>query len=152
MRLLIKPLMPRPKPASRPYPGQERWILDALEVNDLPRRRIKTPGITKKISLPRILLLMHCQVGPNPLRHSPRRNKTVILAEEDPDDRAKARILLSLVSTPLLSGRTKTKLRTTKTYPTLSATPASRKVIIPTSVPRRSQKTSVSLDNLYVGD
>ena len=148
--MLIKPLMPRPKPASRLYLGRERWILDALEVNSLPKRRIKTPGITKRISLPRILLLIHRQVGPNPLRPSPRRNKTVVLAKEDPNDRAKARILLPLALTPLLSGRT--RIRTRKTYPTLNATSASRKIIIPTSVPRRSQKTSVGLDDLHVGD
>ena len=148
--MLIKPLMLRPKLASRLHPGRERWILNALEVNDLPRRRIRTPGITKRISLPRILLLIHRQVGPNLLRPSPRRNKTVVLAEEDPDDRAKARILLSLASTLLLLDRT--KIRTKKTYPTLSATPASRKVIMPTSVLRRSQKTSVGLDDLHVGD
>ena len=148
--MLIKPLMPRPKPASRLHPEQGRWILDALKVNGLPRRRIRTPGITKRISLPRILLLIHCQVGPNPLRPSLRRNRTVVLAEEDPDDRAKDRILLPLASTPLLSGRTRIKTR--KTYPTLSAIPASRKVIMPISVPRRSQKTSVGLDDLHVGD
>ena len=109
---MIKPLMAKPKPASRIYPGPGRLIFDAPMVNDLPRRRIKTLGIIKKISLPRILLLMHCQVGPNPLRHSPRRNKTVVLAKEDPDDKAKARILLPLASTPLLSGKTRTKIRT----------------------------------------
>ena len=152
MRLLIKPLMPRPKPASRLHPEQGRWILDALKVNGLPRRRIRTPGITKRISLPRILLLIHRQMGLNPLRHSPRRNRTVVLAKEDPDDRAKARILLPLVSTPLLLGRTRTRIRIRKTYPIMSATPASRKVIMPTSVPRRSQKTSVGLDNFHVGD
>ena len=148
--MLIKPLIPRPKPASRLHLGLGRWILDALVVNDPLKRRTKIPGISKRISLPRILLLMRHQAGPNPLRHSPRRNKTVILAEEDPDDRAKARILLPLASTPPLSGRT--RIRTRKTYPTLSATPASRKVIMPTSVPRRSQKTSVGLDDLHVGD
>ena len=150
MRLLIRPLMPRPKPASRLHPERGRWILNALEVNGLPRRRIRTPGITKRISLPRILLLIHCQVGPNPLRPSPEKNKIVVFAEEDPDNRAKARILLPLSSTPLLSRRI--KIRTKKTYPTLSATTASRKVIMPTSVPRRSQKTSVGLDDLHVGD
>ena len=147
---MIRPLMPWPKPASRLHPERGRWIFDALKVNGLPKRRIKTPEITKKISLPRILLLIHRQVGPNPLWPSPRRNRTVVLAEENPDDRAKARILLPLASTPLLSGRT--RIRTRKTYPTLSATPASRKVIMPTSVPRRSQKTSVGLDDLHVGD
>ena len=121
--MIIRPLMPRPKPAFRLHPERGRWILDALEVNGLPSRKIRTPGITKRISLPRILLLMHHQVGLNPLRHSPRRNRTVVLAEEDPDDRAKARILLPLASTPLLSGRT--RIRTRKTYLTLSATPAS---------------------------
>ena len=89
-------------------------------------------------------------MGPNPFRPSSRRNRTVVLVEEDPDDRAKDRILLPLASTPLLSGRT--RIRTRKTYPTLSATPASRKVIMPTSVPRRSQKTSVGLDDFHVGD
>ena len=148
--MLIKPLMPRPKPAFRLHPGRERWILNALEVNGLPRRRIRTPGITKRISLPRILLLIHRQVGPNSLRPSPRRNRTVVLAKENPDDRAKDRILLLLASTPLLSGRT--RIRTRKTRPTLSATPTRRKIIIPTSVPRRSQKTSIGLDDLHVGD
>ena len=147
---MIKPLMPRPKPASKLHPGRERWILDVFEVNGLPRRRIKTPGITKRINLPRILLLIYCQVGPKPLRPSPRRNRTVVLAKKDPDNRVKARILLPLASTPLLSGRT--KIRTRKTYLTLSATPASKKVIMPKGIPRKSQKTSVGLDNLHVGD
>ena len=150
MRLLIRPLMPRPKPASKLHPERGRWIFDALEVNGLPKRRIKTPGITKRISLPRILLLINRQVGPNLLRPSPRKNRTVVLAEEDSDNRPKDRILLPLASTPLLSGRTRIKTR--KTYPTLSATPASRKVIMPTSVSRKSQKTSVGLDDLHVGD
>ena len=110
MKLLIRPLMPRPKPASRLHPERGRWILNALEVNGLPRRRIRTPGITKKISLPRIFLLIHRQVGPNPLWPSPRRNRTVVLAKEDPNNRAKDRILLPLASTPLLSG--KTRIRT----------------------------------------
>ena len=148
--MLIRPLMPRPKPASRLYPERKRWILDALEVNGLPRRRIRTPGITKRISLPRILLLIHRQVGPNPLRPSPKRNKTVVLTKENPDNRATARILLPLASTPLLSRRT--RIRTRKTYPTLSATPASKKIIMPTSVPRKSQKTSVGLNDFHVGD
>ena len=95
---------------------------------------------------------MHHQVELNPLRHSPRRNRTVVLAEEDPDDRAKARILRPLALTPPPSGKTRIKIRTRKTYPTLSATLASRKAIMPTSVPRRSQKTSVGLDDLHVGD
>ena len=152
MRLLIRPLMPRPRPTSRLYPGPERWILNALEANDPPRRMTKTPETTKKISFPRILLLMYHQVGPNPLRHNPRRNRTVVLAEEDPDNKAKARILLPLASTPLLLGRTRTKIKTRNTSPTLSDTLISRKAITPTSVPRKSQKTSVNLDNLYVGD
>ena len=123
-----------------------------MEVNGLPRRKIRTSGITKRISLPRILLLMHRQVGLNPLRHSPRRNRTVVLAKEDPDNRAKARIFLPLASTPPPSGKIRIKIRTRKTYPTLSATLASRKVIMPTSVPRKSQKTSIGLDDLHVGD
>ena len=147
---MIRPFMPRPRPASRLYPRPGRWILDALKVNGQPRKRTRTPGTPRKISLPRIFLLMHHYLGLNPLLHSPRRNRTVVLAKEDPDNKAKARILLPLASTPLLSGRT--RIRTRKTYPTLSATPASRKVIMPTSVPRRSQKTSVGLDDLHVGD
>ena len=95
---------------------------------------------------------MHHQVRPSPLWHSSKRTRTVVLAEEDPNDKAKARILLPLASTPLLSGRTKTRIRTRKTYPTLSTTLASRKAIMPTNVPRKSQKTSVGLDNLHVGD
>ena len=104
---MIKPLMPKPKPASRLHLRQERWIFNALEVNGLPKRRIRTLKITKKISFPKILLLIHCQMGPNSLRPSPRKNRTVVLAEEDPNNRAKARILLPLASTPLLSRRTR---------------------------------------------
>ena len=144
--------MPRPRPASRLHPGRERWILNALKVNSPPKRRIRTPGITKRISFPIILLLMYRQVGLNPLRYSPGRNRTVVLAEKDPDNRAKARILLLLASTPLLSGKTKIRIRRRKTYPTLSATLTNRNTIMPTSVPRKSQKTSVSLDNLHVDD
>ena len=143
--------MPRPRPAFKLSPGPKRWILDTLKVNDLPRRKTKTPGTTKRISLPRVLL-MHHQVGPNPLWHSPRKNRTVVLTKEDLDDRAKARILLLLVSMPPPSGKTRIKTWTKKTYPTLSATLANKKAIMPTSVPRKSQKTSVSLDDLYVGD
>ena len=152
MRLFIKPLMPRPKPASRLYPGPGRWILDALVVNDPLRRRTKIPGILKRINLSKILLLMRHQAGPNPLQHSPRKNRIVVLAKENPDERAKDRILLPLASTPLPSDRTRTRIRTRKTYPILSATPASRKVILPTSVPRKSQTTSIGLDNLHVSD
>ena len=152
MRLLIKPLMPKPKLAFRLYPGPGRWIFDAPVINNPPRRRIKTPRITKKLSLPRILLLMHCQVGLNPLRHSPRRNRIVVLAEKNPDDKAKARILLPLALTPLPLGKTRIRIRIRKTYPTLSATLTNRKALMPISVPRRSQETSVDLDNLYVGD
>ena len=142
--------MPRPRPASRLYPGPGRWILDALEVNSQPRRRTRILGTTRRINLPRILPLMRHQVGPNLLLHSPRRNRTVVLAEEDPNNKAKARILLPLASTPLLSGRTKTRIRTRKISPILSTTLVSKKIIMPTSVPKRSQKTSVGLDNLYV--
>ena len=148
---MIKLLMPSPRPASKLHLGQERWILNALKVNGLLKRRIKILEITKKISLPRILLLIHRQVGLNPLWHSQERNITIVLAEEYPDDRAKARILLLLASTPLPSGKTRIKIRTRKTYPTLSAIFANKKAIIPTSVRKKSQKTSVSLDHLYVG-
>ena len=152
MRLLIRPLMLRPRLAFKLYSGSERWILDALEVNDLPKKMTKFPETTKRISLPWIFLLMHHQVGPNPLRHSPRRTRTVIFAKENPDIKAKARILLPFASTPPPSGRTRTKIRTKMTYPIMSATLVSKKVIMPTSVLRRSQKTSVGLDNLHVSD
>ena len=152
MRLLIRPLMPRPRPASRLHPGLGRWILNVLEVNDPPKRMTRTLGTTKRISFPRILLLMHHHVGPNPLWHSPRRTRTVILAKEDPDNRAKAKIPLPLASMPLLSGRTKIKIRTRKTSPTLSATLVSRKANMPTNLPRKSQKTTVGLDDLHVGN
>ena len=152
MRLLIRPLMPRPRLASRLYLGPRRWILDALEVNDLLRKMTRTPGTTKRISLSKILPLMHYQVGPNPLWHSPKRTKTVVLAEENPDDKAKARIPLLLALMPLLSGKTRIKIRTRKTSLTLNATFVSRKTITPISAARRSQKTSVNLDNLHIGD
>ena len=144
--------MPRPKPVFRLHPGSGRWILDALVVNNLLRRKTKIPRISKRISLPRILLLMHHQARPNILRHSPRRNRIVVFTKENLNDRAMARILLPLASTPLLSGKTRTKIRTRKTYLILNATPLSKKIIMPTNVPRKSQKTSVSLDNFYVGD
>ena len=152
MRLLIKPLMPRPKPAFRLHPGPGRWIFDAFVVNDPLRRRTKSLGISKKISLPRILLLMHHQTGPNPLWHSPKRDKTVVLVEENPDKRAKAKTPLPLASTPLQSGKTRTRIRTKKTSLTLSAILVSRKTTMPTSALRKSQKTSVGFDDLHVGD
>ena len=140
MRLLIRPLMLRLNPASRLYPGPKRWILDAPEVNDLPRKMTKTPGTIKKISLPRILLLIHHYVGPNLLRHSPRKIKTVVLAKKNPDNKTKARILLLLTSTPPQSRRTKTKIRARKTYLILIAILVSKKVIMPTNIPKKSQK------------
>ena len=152
MRLLIKPLMLMSKPASRLYLRPGRWILNALVVNDPLRKKTKILGILKRISFPRILLLMRLQAGPNPHRHSLRRNRTAALVEEGPNDRAKARIPLPLVSTPLQSGRTRTRIRIRKTSPTLSATLVSRKVTMPTNAPKRSQKTSVGLNNLHIGD
>ena len=144
--------MPRPRPASRLHQLPERWIFDVLKVNNQPRRRIRTPEIMKRISFPRILLLMHHHMGLNPLQHSPRRNKIVVPAEKNLDNKAKARILLPLTSTLPLSRRTKTRIRTRKTYLILSATPVSRGVIMPKGIPKKSQKTSVGLDNLHVGD
>ena len=152
MKLLIRSLMSRPRLASRLHPRLERWLLDALEVNNPLKKMTKTSGTMKRISLSRIFLLMHHQEELNPLRHSPRRTKTVVLAEKNLNNKAKARILLLLVSTPLPSGKTKIKIRTRKTYLILSATYVSRKIIIPTNVPRISQKTSVGLDNLHFGD
>ena len=152
MRLLIKPLIPRLKSASRLHSGPGRWIFDVLEVNDPPRRMTRTPGTTKRISLPRILLLIHHQVGPNSLWHSPKKNRTVVFIKEDPNNKTKARILLPLESTPLLSGNTKTSIRTKMTSPTLSATLVSRRAIMPTSALKKSQKTSICLNNFYVID
>ena len=152
MRLLIRPLMPRPKPTSRLYPESERWIFNALNVNDPPKKMTRTLKTTKRISLPRIFLLMHNQVGLNPFRHSPWKTRIAVLFEENPDDKAKARIFLSLISTPPPSGKTRTRIRIKKTYPILSATLISRKIIMPISVLRKSQKTRVSLDDVHVGD
>ena len=144
--------MPRPRPVSKLYQGPEKWTFDALKVNNPSRKMTKTSKTLKRISFPRILLLMHYQVRPNPYRHSPRKTKTVVLAEEDPDDKPKARILLPLALTPLLSRRKKTKIRTKKTYPTLSTILVSKKIIMPTNVLRRSQKTSAGLGDFHVGD
>ena len=152
MRFLIKPLIPRPRPASRLHLGPGRWIFDALEVNGQTRRWTRIPKTTRRISLPRIPPLMHHQVGPNPLRHSPKRNRTIVLIVEDPDNKAKVRILLPLALTPLLSGKTRSKIRTRKIYLILSATPISKKVIMPISIPKRSQKTTDGLDNFHVSD
>ena len=148
----MKPLKPRPRPAFRLHPGPGRWILNALKVNDPLRRMTRILGPLKGISLPRILLLMHYQVGPNLHQHSLRKNKIVVLVKEDPDNRAKARILLSLASTPLLSEKTKIRIKTRRTSPILSTTLVSRKAIMSTSAPKRSQKTSIGLINLYVDD
>ena len=152
MRLLIWSLMPRSRPASRLYLGPKRWIFNALEVNNPPRKMTKTLETMKRISLPRILLLIHYQMGPNPLWHILKRTRTVVLAKEDANDKAKARILLPLASIPPPSWRTRTKIRTKKTYLTLSATLISRKVIMLIIVPRESQKTSFGHDNFHVGD
>ena len=138
MRLLIRPLMPRPKPASRLYPRSEKLIFDALEVNKLPRKMTKTLGTIKRISFPRIFLLMDHQVGPNPLHPSPQKTRIVIFAKENPNNKAKARILLPLASTLSPSERTRTKIRTRRTSPILSVTLVSRKTIMPTNVSKRS--------------
>ena len=138
MRLLIKPLMPRLRPASRLHPRPGRLILDALEVNDPLKKMTRIPGTSKKISLPRIFLLMHYQAGPNPHRYSLKRNKIVVLIEENSNDSAKARIPLLLASTPLLSRKTRTRIRTRRTSLILSATLLSKKAIMPTSAPKKS--------------
>ena len=144
--------MPRPKPTSRLYPGPRRWIFDALKVNNRPKKMTKTSETTKRISFPRILLSMHHQLGSKALRHILKRTRTVVLVDKDPDNRAKARILLLLASMLLLSGKTRTKIRTRKTSPTLSATLVSKKTITLTSALRKRQKTSAGLDNLHVND
>ena len=150
MRLLIKPLIPSLRPASRLHLRLERWILNALKVNNPSKKMTKTPGTTKIISFLKIFLLMHHHVGLNPLWHSLRKTRTVIPTEKDPDNKAKAKIFLPLASTPPSSEKTKTKIRTKRTYPTLSATVVSKKIIMPISVLRRSQKTSVGFNNLHV--
>ena len=152
MRLFIKRLMPRPKPASKLYLRPERKIHNALKVKDPLRRMTKTPETLKKISFPKIFLLMRHQVGPNPHRHSPKRTKTVVSTKENPNNKAKTRILLPLASTLLLSKRTRSRIRTKRTYPTWIATLVNKKVIMPKSVLKKSQKTSVSLDDLHIDD
>ena len=132
--------MPRPRPAFMLYPRPERWIFNALKVKDPPRRMAKTPETLKKISFPRILRLMRHQVRPNSHQHSPKKTRTVVFIKENPNNKAKARILLLLASTPPLSGKTRTKIRIRKTYPVLSVTIVSKKIIIPANIPRRSQK------------
>ena len=143
--------MPKLRPASRLYPRPEWLIPNALKINDPLRKMTRTLETSKRRSFPKILLLMRHQMGPNPHRHSPKRTRIVVLAEEDPNNKAKARILLPLTSMPLLSKRTRTKIKTWKIYPTLSAIFVSRKVIMPISVSRKSQKTSVSLHDFHVG-
>ena len=70
---------------------------------------------------------MHHQVEPNSRRHSPKRTRTIVFAKEDPDNKAKAKILLPLASLPPLLKKTRTRIRTKKAYPTLSATLVSKK-------------------------
>ena len=79
-------------------------------------------------------------MGPNLYRHDAKRTRTLVLAKENLNNKAKARILLPLTSTPLLSRKTKTRIRIRKTYLTLSATFVSKKVIMPTSVPKGAKK------------
>ena len=100
----------------------------------------RTLRTMKRISLPKILLLMHHQVRPNPLRHSPRRTRTVVLAEENPNNKAKTKILLPLALMPPSLGRIKTRTKTRKTYLTLSATLVSRKVIMLIIVRKKAKK------------
>ena len=152
MRLSIRLLMPRPRPAFRLYSGPKRRIFDVFKVNNPPRKITKTLGTMKRISVCKIFLLIHYQVGPNLFQYTPRKTRTVVFAKENPDDKAKARIRLPLASMPPPSGKIRTRIRIKKTYPTLSTTIVSRKVIMPTNVARRSQKTSVGLDVLYVGN
>ena len=80
------------------------------------KKNDKDSRTLKKISLPKIFLLTlhHHQVGPNSHWHSlPRKIKTVVLAKKDLIVKVKARnrILLPTVLAPLLSGRTKLKIR-----------------------------------------
>ena len=58
---------------------------------------------------------MHHQVGSNPLRHSLKRSRAVVLAKENPDNKAKVKILLLLASMPLPSGKTMIKIKIKKT-------------------------------------
>ena len=54
-------------------------------------------------------------MGPNPHWHSqPRKTTIVVLVEENPNVKAKARILLLPASTPLLSGKTKIRIKIRK--------------------------------------
>ena len=152
MRLLIRPLMPRPKPASRLYPGPEKSIFDALEVNNPSKKMTRTLETLKRISFPRILLLIRHQVRLNPHRHSPIKTRIVILAKKNHDNKVKAKIFLPLASMLLLSGSSKIRIRRRKTYLILSAILVSKNLIMLISVPRRSQKTSVGLDDLYIDD
>ena len=99
----------------------------------------KTPKTIKRISLSKNFRLMYYKVGPNTHYHSqPKMIKIVVFAKENPNDKVKARIFLSLASLPPLSKRIRTKIRTKKTYLTLSPTFVSRKIIIPTIVPKKS--------------
>ena len=90
---------------------------------------------------------------PNFCQHSqPRNTRIIVLAKKDPNNKIKARILLPLALMPPLLRKIKTKIRTRKIWPILSAIIVSRKVIMPTNISKKSQKTSVSLDNLHDDD
>ena len=77
----------------------------------------RIPEILKKISLPRILLLIlyhHPQMEPNPPRHSQlKKTRIVVFAGENSIIKAKAkvRIVLPLTSMPLPSEKIKTKTK-----------------------------------------
>ena len=83
------------------YPGQKRWIFDALKVNGQPRKMTKISKILKRISLSRIFLLIlyhHPQVGPNFHWHSqPKKTRIVVFAEKDSDVKAKTRVKILLL-------------------------------------------------------
>ena len=141
--------MLRLRQASRLHLKQGRQIFDIFNGNGQLRRMTRILRTLKRISLSKILLLIchHHQLGPNYYWYNQlRKTRIVVFVRKDfiVKVKAKVRILLLLASTLLPSRRTKIRTRRILLV--------RKKVIMLTSILKKSQKTSVGLDNLHVND
>ena len=146
--------MLRPKPASRPLERQKRLILNVFEVINQPKRRIKISKILKKISLLRIFLLIlyyHHQARPNLHQDSqPRKTRIVVFSKENLIIKAKAKAITHLLLALMLELSRIIKIK--KSQLTLSAIIVSRRVTKLINILTKSQKTSVSIDDIHNSD
>ena len=147
--------MQRPRLASRLNPKQEKWIPNTLKVNNQLKKMTRTPRTLKRISFFRIFLLIrhHHQVGLNSHWYSQqRKTRTIVFAGKNPINKAKVRTRILLPPASMALPSEKTKIKTKRTYLILSTTIVSKRATMPISVLKRSQKTSVDIDDLHIGD